>query len=113
MKYYLFINSTFNNTIITLTNYKGDVISWESSGKNKFRGAKKSTPFAAQKSTEKIIKSMKIKGVNVVSVRIKGAGSGRDSVIRTLNSGGIFVESIFDITPIAHNGCRPPKKRRV
>ncbi|MGX7577364.1 30S ribosomal protein S11 [Candidatus Vidania fulgoroideorum] len=113
MKYLLHINSTYNNTILNLTNKKGETIIWSTAGSSKFKGKKKSTPYAAQVSTEKIINFFKKNNINKTSVICKGPGAGRDSVLRTLNNFGIEVVSILDTTSIPHNGCRPPKKRRI
>ncbi|MGX7576963.1 30S ribosomal protein S11 [Candidatus Vidania fulgoroideorum] len=113
MKGIIFANCTYNNTIITLTDKKGNTIGWSSSGSNKFKGSKKSTPFAAQICTEKLIKKFIEKKIDVVDVKFKGPGNGRDSILRVLNNNNINILSITDLTPIPHNGCRPPKKRRV
>ncbi|PIQ77947.1 30S ribosomal protein S11 [Candidatus Peregrinibacteria bacterium CG11_big_fil_rev_8_21_14_0_20_41_10] len=108
-----FIQSTFNNTIITLTDMDGGVISWSSSGSCGFKGARKSTPYAAQTASESAVSKAKNSGLEKVHVFIKGIGPGREQAIRGLQAGGINVESITDITPVPHNGCRPRKKRRV
>ena len=107
------IKATFNNTIVTLTNMNGDVISWCTSGKMGFRGSKKSTPFAAQVAAETAAKAAIDMGLRKVEVRVKGPGAGRESAIRSLQAAGLEVTAIRDLTPIPHNGCRPPKKRRV
>lgn len=107
------ISSTFNNLIITLTNKKGEVIAWSSSGKMGFKGSKKNTPYAAQMAAENVAKKGLNLGLKKVNVKVKGAGSGRDSAIRALSNSGIQVLVIKDITPLPHNGCRPPKERRV
>ena len=107
------IKSTFNNTIITITDIKGETISWSSSGASGFKGAKKSTPFAAQIAAEKAAKKAIDQGMKQVEVLINGPGSGRETAIRALEATGIVVTLIKDITPVPHNGCRPPKKRRV
>lgn len=107
------ISSTFNNIIITLTNKKGEVISWSSAGKMGFKGSKKNTPYAAQLAAENVAKNGLNAGLKKVDVIVKGPGSGRDAAIRALNNSGIQVLTIKDITPLPHNGCRPPKKRRV
>lgn len=112
-KYILFVNSTYNNTILTLTDAKGNTINWFSSGRSKFKGTKKSTPYSAQISTENILKAIKGEKIKKIDVRIKGAGPGRDSVLRTLNNNKVFIKSINDTTSIPHNGCRPPKIRRT
>ncbi len=107
------INATFNNIIISLTNKNGDVISWSSAGKQGFRGSKKNTPYAAQTAAEDCSKVAHEAGLRKVKVYVKGPGNGRESAIRTINNSGIEVTEIIDITPIPHNGCRPPKRRRV
>jgi small subunit ribosomal protein S11 len=109
----VYIQSTFNNTIITLTDMQGNVISWGSSGVAKFKGSRKGTPYAAQlASTEAARRAMEC-GLQQVEVYVKGPGSGREAAIRALQSAGLHVTGIRDVTPIPHNGCRPPKKRRV
>ena len=107
------INSTFNNTIITITDLSGNTISWSSAGKVGFRGSKKNTPFAAQVAAEDCSKTAYELGLRKVKVYVKGPGSGRESAIRTISNSGIDVSEIIDVTPLPHNGCRPPKKRRV
>lgn len=107
------IQSTFNNTIITITDVQGNAISWASSGEMGFRGSKKSTPFAAQTAAEKAAKAAQEHGLKSVEVFVKGPGSGREAAIRALQAVGLEVTMIKDVTPIAHNGCRPPKRRRV
>lgn len=107
------IKSTFNNCIVTVTNSTGQVISWSSSGKNGFKGSKKNTPYAALVSTSDCAKVAYDLGLRKVDVFVKGPGSGRDSAIRTLATVGLEVLSIKDVTPMPHNGCRPPKRRRV
>jgi small subunit ribosomal protein S11 len=107
------IQASFNNIIITLTNKKGQVISWSSAGKTGFRGSKKNTPFAAQVSATEATKEAYDLGLRSVEVFVKGPGSGRESAIRSIDAAGVKVTSITDITPIPHNGCRPPKRRRV
>ncbi len=107
------IHSSFNNIIVTLANTNGDVISWSSSGKNKFRGSKKNTPYAAQVCAQDCAKEAYDMGLRKVRVYVKGPGSGRESAIRTLHNAGIEVMEIMDVTPMPHNGCRPPKRRRV
>jgi small subunit ribosomal protein S11 len=107
------INATFNNIIISLTNKKGEVISWSSAGKMGFRGSKKNTPYAAQMAAEDCTKVALEAGLKKVKVYVKGPGNGRESAIRSLHNGGIEVTEIIDVTPIPHNGCRPPKRRRV
>jgi small subunit ribosomal protein S11 len=107
------IKATFNNIIITLTDMYGNTISWASAGKMGFKGSKKNTPFAAQITAESAAKEAVDLGLRKIEVLVKGAGSGRDAAIRSLNTAGLDVLSIKDITPLPHNGCRPPKKRRV
>jgi small subunit ribosomal protein S11 len=107
------IRSTFNNTIITITDPTGAVISWSSSGDVGFKGSRKSTPFAAQLAAESAAKKAQEHGVRKVDVFVKGPGSGRETAIRSLQAAGLEVGSIQDVTPQAHNGCRPPKRRRV
>lgn len=107
------IKSTFNNTIITITDLKGDTISWCSAGASGFKGAKKGTPFAAQTAAEKAAKQAIDFGIKQTEITINGPGAGRETAIRTIQATGIEVTLIKDITPIPHNGCRPPKKRRV
>jgi small subunit ribosomal protein S11 len=107
------ILATFNNTIVTLTDPQGNVVSWASAGQNGFRGSRKSTPYAAQITAEQAARRAMDNGMRQVEVFVKGPGSGRESAIRSLQSAGLTVLSITDITPIPHNGCRPPKRRRV
>ena len=107
------ISATFNNIIISLTNKKGDVISWSSAGKMGFRGSKKNTTYAAQMAAEDCSKVALEAGLKKVKVYVKGPGNGRESAIRSLHNGGIEVTEIIDVTPMPHNGCRPPKRRRV
>ena len=107
------INASFNNIIISFTNNKGEVISWSSAGKMGFRGSKKNTPFAAQIATEDAVKKAYELGLRTVDIFIKGPGAGRDSAIRAIQNAGLDVVSINDVTPLPHNGCRPPKRRRV
>ena len=107
------INASFNNIIISLTNKKGEVISWSSAGKMGFRGSKKNTPYAAQLAAEEAVKVAHDAGLRKVKVYVKGPGNGRESAIRTIHNNGIEVTEIFDVTPMPHNGCRPPKRRRV
>jgi small subunit ribosomal protein S11 len=108
-----FIKATFNNVIVTLTDIYGNTISWSSAGKNGFKGSRKNTPFAAQVSAEAAAKTAHALGLRKVEVFVKGPGSGREAAIRALQVSGLEISSIRDITPIPHNGCRPPKKRRV
>ncbi|HBN11669.1 MAG TPA: 30S ribosomal protein S11 [Ruminococcus sp.] len=107
------IQSTFNNTIITISDNQGNVISWASAGELGFRGSKKSTPFAAQSAAETAAKAAMEHGLKSVEVYVKGPGSGREAAIRALQTVGLEVKMIKDVTPIPHNGCRPPKRRRV
>ena len=108
-----YIKASFNNIIISLTNDAGEVIYWASSGKMGFRGSKKNTPYAAQMAAEDCSKVAYDQGLRKVKVFVKGPGSGRESAIRTIHSSGIEVLEIVDVTPLPHNGCRPPKRRRV
>lgn len=108
-----YIKSSFNNTIITLTDSYGNVISWASAGKIGFKGSRKNTPFAAQQAAENAAKTAIDLGLEKIAVQVKGPGSGRESAIRSLQAAGLTVTSIRDTTPIPHNGCRPKKKRRV
>ncbi len=108
-----YISATFNNIIISLTNNSGQVISWASAGKMGFRGSKKNTPYAAQMAAEEASKTAYDLGLRKVKVFVKGPGAGRESSIRTIHSSGIEVTEIVDVTPLPHNGCRPPKRRRV
>lgn len=107
------VSSTFNNVIITIANSQGQVISWSSAGKMGFRGSKKNTPYAAQTAAQDCAKVAYDLGLRKVKVYVKGPGSGRESAIRTINGAGIEVVEIVDVTPIPHNGCRPPSRRRV
>jgi len=107
------INSTFNNTIITITDNTGNTISWSSSGNKGFKGSRKSTPFAAQLAAEEAGKKAMEHGMKNIEIVVKGPGNGRESAIRALNSTGLIISVIKDITPIPHNGCRPSKRRRV
>lgn len=107
------IRSTFNNTIVTLTDMQGNALAWSSSGSLGFRGSKKSTPFAAQMSAETAAKVGMEHGLKTLEVTVKGPGSGREAAIRALQAVGLEVTAIKDVTPIPHNGCRPPKRRRV
>ncbi|MDY0200438.1 MAG: 30S ribosomal protein S11 [Bacteroidales bacterium] len=108
-----FIHSSFNNIIVTLTNSTGQVISWSSAGKMGFRGSKKNTPYAAQTAAGDCAKVAYDLGLRKVKAYVKGPGSGRESAIRTIHTAGIEVTEINDVTPLPHNGCRPPKRRRV
>jgi len=107
------VHSSFNNIIVTITNSTGQVISWSSAGKKGFKGSKKNTPYAAQTAAADCAKTAFDLGVRKVKVFVKGPGAGRESAIRTINSTGIEVTEIVDVTPLPHNGCRPPKRRRV
>lgn len=107
------IQSTFNNTIVTLSDAQGNVLSWASAGQLGFRGSRKSTPFAAQQAAEEAAKKAMEHGLKSVEVYVKGPGSGREAAIRSLQAAGLEVSLIKDVTPIPHNGCRPPKRRRV
>ena len=107
------IKSSFNNTIITITDQQGNVLSWASAGNVGFKGSKKSTPYAAQMAAEKAARGAMEHGVRKVDVQVKGPGSGRETALRSLQSVGIEVTGIKDVTPVPHNGCRPPKRRRV
>ncbi len=107
------VKATFNNTMITITDTSGDTIAWASAGKAGFKGSKKSTPFAATVAGEQVGREAASMGVKRVDVRVQGPGSGRESAIQALASAGLFIKSILDVTPLPHNGCRPPKKRRV
>ncbi|HEX7326525.1 MAG TPA: 30S ribosomal protein S11 [Rhodanobacteraceae bacterium] len=107
------VHASFNNTIVTITDRQGNALSWATSGGAGFRGSRKSTPFAAQVAAEKAGRAALDSGVKSLEVRIKGPGPGRESAVRALNALGYKVTNIVDITPIPHNGCRPPKKRRV
>ena len=109
----VYIQSTFNNTIVTITTLVGDTISWASAGSSGFKGARKSTPFAAQTAAEKAALEAVNNGLKNVEILIKGQGSGRETAIRAIEGAGLEITAIQDITAIAHNGCRPPKRRRV
>ena len=109
----VYISASFNNIIISLTNKKGEVISWSSAGKLGFRGSKKNTPYAAQLAAEDASKVAHEAGLRKVKVYVKGPGNGRESAIRSIHNSGIEVTEIIDVTPLPHNGCRPPKRRRV
>ena len=107
------VNATFNNTIVTITDHKGNTIAWSSAGAEGFKGSRKSTPFAAQLAAESAGKKAKENGVKTLEIEVRGPGSGRESALRALQSTGFIITTIKDVTPIPHNGCRPPKKRRV
>ena len=108
-----YIQSTFNNTMVTLTDPQGNVIAWGSSGTAGFKGSRKGTPYAAQLAARDAVRKAMEHGLRQVEVYVKGPGSGREAAIRSLQSSGLYITSITDVTPIPHNGCRPPKKRRV
>ena len=108
-----YIQSTFNNTIVTLTDPQGNVVAWGSSGTAGFKGSRKGTPYAAQMAARDAARKAMEHGLRQVEVYVKGPGSGREAAIRSLQSAGLYITSITDVTPIPHNGCRPPKKRRV
>jgi len=107
------VQASFNNTVVTITDRQGNALSWATAGGAGFRGSRKSTPFAAQVAADKAARAAADYGVKTVEVRIKGPGPGRESAVRSLNALGIKVTNIVDVTPIPHNGCRPPKRRRV
>jgi small subunit ribosomal protein S11 len=108
-----YIQSTFNNTIVTLTDPSGAVLSWGSSGASRFKGSRKGTPYAAQVAAETAARKSMEQGLRQVDVFVKGPGSGREAAIRSLQAAGLVINTITDVTPIPHNGCRPPKRRRV
>jgi small subunit ribosomal protein S11 len=108
-----YIQSTFNNTIVTLTDPEGNVIAWGSSGTSGFKGSRKGTPYAAQMAAREAVRKAMMHGLRQVEVYVKGPGSGREAAIRSLQSSGLYITGIKDVTPIPHNGCRPPKRRRV
>src|SRR6478735_7165692 len=107
------VHASFNNTVVTITDRQGNALAWATAGGAGFRGSRKSTPFAAQVAADKAARAAADYGVKTVEVRIKGPGPGRESAVRSLNNAGFKVTNIIDVTPIPHNGCRPPKKRRV
>ena len=107
------ISSTFNNTMVTVTDVSGNVVAWSSCGRRGFKGSRKSTPFAAQMAAEDAAKRAQEHGVKTVSVLVKGPGTGREAALRALSNAGFRITTIRDVTPIPHNGCRPPKRRRV
>jgi small subunit ribosomal protein S11 len=108
-----FIQSTFNNTIVTLTDPQGNVLSWGSAGSSGFKGSRKGTPYAAQLAAHEAARKAMEMGLRQIEVFVKGPGSGREAAIRSLQSSGLYITGIRDITPVPHNGCRPPKRRRV
>jgi small subunit ribosomal protein S11 len=108
-----YVHATFNNTIITITDQQGNAIAWASAGSSGFKGSRKSTPYAAQLAAQQVAKNAQDHGMREIDVFVKGPGPGREAAIRSLQGAGFKVRSITDITPIPHNGCRPPKKRRV
>ncbi len=108
-----FINASFNNTLVTITDPQGNVISWSSAGNANFKGSRKGTPFAAQVAADKASRLAQEHGLRKIDVRVSGPGSGRETAIRSLQASGLEVTSIVDVTPVPHNGCRPPKRRRV
>ncbi len=107
------VNASFNNTIITITDAQGNTVAWSSSGSQGFKGSRKSTPYAAQVAADNAARKAMDHGVKVLEVEVKGPGSGRESALRALQAAGFTITSIKDVTPIPHNGCRPPKRRRV
>ena len=107
------VNATFNNTMVTITDMQGNTISWSSAGAMNFKGSRKSTPYAAQVAAEDAVRKAKEHGLQTVEVSVRGPGSGRESALRALAAAGFNITSIRDVTPMAHNGCRPPKRRRV
>ena len=109
----VYIQASFNNTIVTVTDMQGNVIVWASAGNQGFKGSRKSTPFAAQRAAEAVAKKAMEQGMKQVDVYVKGPGSGRESAIRSIQATGLKINLIKDVTPIPHNGCRPPKRRRV
>ena len=108
-----YIQSTFNNTVVTLTDEQGNVIAWGSSGTAGFKGSRKGTPYAAQMAARDAARKAMVHGLRQIEVYVKGPGSGREAAIRSLQSSGLYITGIRDVTPIPHNGCRPPKRRRV
>jgi len=107
------IHATFNNTLINVTDKQGNTLAWSSAGGQGFRGSRKSTPFAAQRAAEVVAEQIRLNGIESLEIEVRGPGSGRESAIRGLNSMGFKITKITDVTPIPHNGCRPPKRRRV
>jgi small subunit ribosomal protein S11 len=107
------VHASFNNTVITITDRQGNALAWGTAGASGFKGSRKSTPFAAQVAASRVAEAVKENGLKSLEVRVKGPGPGRESAVRALNNAGFKITSITDVTPIPHNGCRPPKKRRV
>jgi small subunit ribosomal protein S11 len=107
------VNASFNNTLITITDLEGNVVTWASAGSQGFKGSRKGTPFAAQQAASNAAVVARDHGLRSVEIRVKGPGSGRESAIRALQASGVEIKSVRDVTPIPHNGCRPPKRRRV
>ncbi len=107
------VHASFNNTVVTITDLEGNVVSWSSAGTLGFKGSRKGTPFAAQQAATTAASSAREHGLRSIDIRVKGPGSGRESAIRALQAAGVEIKSIRDVTPIPHNGCRPPKRRRV
>ncbi len=107
------VHASFNNTVVTITDLEGNVVSWSSAGTLGFKGSRKGTPFAAQQAANAAATSAREHGLRSIDIRVKGPGSGRESAIRALQAAGVEIKSIRDVTPIPHNGCRPPKRRRV
>ena len=107
------IHASFNNTLINVTDKQGNTLAWSSAGGQGFRGSRKSTPFAAQRAAEVVAEQIRLNGIETLEIEVRGPGSGRESAIRGLNSMGFKITKITDVTPIPHNGCRPPKRRRV
>ncbi|OFV94832.1 MAG: 30S ribosomal protein S11 [Acidobacteria bacterium RIFCSPLOWO2_12_FULL_54_10] len=108
-----YVQASFNNTLVTITDLNGNVVAWSSSGSLGFRGSRKGTPFAAQQAAQRAAQSARDQGMRTVEVRVQGPGSGRESAIRALAATGLDIKTIKDVTPVPHNGCRPPKRRRV
>jgi small subunit ribosomal protein S11 len=108
-----YVNASFNNTLITITDLEGNVVTWASAGSQGFKGSRKGTPFAAQQAASNAAVVARDHGLRSVEIRVKGPGSGRESAIRALQASGVEIKSVRDVTPIPHNGCRPPKRRRV